>query len=58
MTAYYSKRKKASLAHKFASHIKPQPDEIRVFINWSHVAGYCRHVPSRYVFNRKRSATL
>lgn len=52
MAAWYSRRAKASLAHKFASHIPCGQLEERVFVNNSDIYGHCQHVPSRYVYNR------
>lgn len=52
MTARYSQRAKARLAHKFRQHPSAGPLEERVFGNYHGLYGHCQHQPPRYVYIR------
>lgn len=54
MAAWYSKRAKKSLDHKFRAHIPAEDNEIRVFGNYTGLFGHCQHVPPRYVYNKAK----
>lgn len=58
MSAWYSKRAKRFLAHKFAEHPKAGPTEERLFGNYTGLFGHCHHMPPRYVYIRIKAEYL
>ena len=54
MTAYYSKRAKAMLEHKFKSHPNKNPKMIKIFGNYSDTFGIEHHMVARYVYCKRR----